>query len=212
MCCRSRRPTPAPRDVMLGVRPERPAHRPERPAGAHRAHRGPRRQRHRQPHRRRPAAEAQGRPAECRQERRRRLPRLRAASGPPVRPERRRAPLSSRLHRSTRNGPDMTDNQAEHRAHPQRRHGLLRPRLLRRRDRHAQPRPAGARRPALLAVLQHRALQPVARLDADRAASAPDRRRHPDLRLGPRGLRRQPQQALRDHSRRRSRPAATAPT
>ena len=33
-------------------------------------------------------------------------------------------------------------NQAEHRAHPQRRHGLFRPRLLRRRDRDAQPRPA----------------------------------------------------------------------
>ena len=55
-----------------------------------------------------------------------------------------------------------------------------------------------ARRPALLAVLQHRALQPVARLAAHRPAPAPDRRRHPHLRLGPRGLRRQPQPALRD--------------
>ena len=47
-------------------------------------------------------------------------------------------------------------------------------------------------------LLQHRALQPVARVDADRPASAPDRRRHPDLRLGPRGLRRQPEPPLRD--------------
>ncbi len=37
-------------------------------------------------------------------------------------------------------------------------------------------------RPALLAVLQHGALQPVARLAADRPAPAPDRHRHPDLR------------------------------
>ena len=76
--------------------------------------------------------------------------------------------------------------------------GYLRPRLLRRRDRDAQPRPPRRRRPALLAVLQHRALQPVARLAADRPASAPDRHRHPHLRLRARGLRRQPQPALRD--------------
>ena len=61
-------------------------------------------------------------------------------------------------------------------------------------------RSAGRRRPALLAVLQHGALQPVARLDAHRAAPAPDRRRHPHLRLRARGLRRQPQPALRDDS------------
>ena len=58
-----------------------------------------------------------------------------------------------------------------------------------------------AQRPALHAVLQHRPLLPVARLAADRPASAPGRHRHPDLRLGPRGLRRQPQPALRDHRR-----------
>ncbi len=58
-----------------------------------------------------------------------------------------------------------------------------------------------AQRPALHAVLQHRALLPVARLAADRPASAPDRRRHPDLRLRARRLRRQPQPALRHHSR-----------
>src|SRR5665213_51701 len=51
----------------------------------------------------------------------------------------------------------------ECRADPQRRHGLFRYRLLRRRNRHAEPRPAGGERSALLAVLQHRALQPVAR-------------------------------------------------
>ena len=90
--------------------------------------------------------------------------------------------------------------QAEHRPDPERRHGLFRPRLLRRRDRNAQPRPAGAQGPALLAVLQHRALQPVARLDADRPAPAPDRRRHPDLQFRARRLCRQPEQALRHHS------------
>ena len=39
---------------------------------------------------------------------------------------------------------------------------------------------------------------PSARLADDRAAPAPDRRRHPHLRLGPRGLRRQPEPPLRD--------------
>ncbi len=76
--------------------------------------------------------------------------------------------------------------------------GYLRHRLLRRRDRDAQPRPPRGERPALLAVLQHGALQPVARVDAHGPASAPDRRRHPHLRLGARGLRRQPQPSLRD--------------
>ncbi len=61
----------------------------------------------------------------------------------------------------------------------------------------AEPRPPRRQRPALLAVLQHGALQPVARVDADRPASAPDRRRHPDLRLGAGRLRRQPQSSLR---------------
>ena len=52
-----------------------------------------------------------------------------------------------------------------------------------------------------LAVLQHRALQPVARLAADRPASAPDRHRHPHLQQRPGGLCRQPQPALRDDCR-----------
>jgi hypothetical protein len=63
-----------------------------------------------------------------------------------------------------------------------------------------EPRPHGRQRSAFQPVLQHRALQPFACLDADGPASAPDRRRHPHLRLGSRGLCRQPEPALRDDS------------
>ena len=145
--------------------------------------------------------------------RRARLRRLRARRRPPVRRAERRAARRRRIRihegHITMNAEDPP---TERRPDPQRRHGLLRHRLLRRRGRDAEPRPAGRERPALQPVLQHRALQPVARIDADRPASAPDRRRHPDLRLGPRGLRRQPEPALRDDPAGAEGATATAPT
>ena len=77
---------------------------------------------------------------------------------PPVRRRRRRAP---RLITAPRTSHDHErQDPTERRPDPQRRHGLLRPRLLRRRDRDAEPRSPRRQRPALHAVLQHRALQP----------------------------------------------------
>src|SRR6188508_27258 len=55
-------------------------------------------------------------------------------------------------------------------ADPRRRHGLLRYRLLRRRDPHAEPRSPGRRRRPALAVLQHSALQPESCIAADGAS------------------------------------------
>ena len=73
----------------------------------------------------------------------------------------------------------------QHHPHPQRRHGLLGHRLLRRRDPDAEPGRAGRGRAALHAVLQHGALLPVAGVAADRPVPAPGgrgphdgRRRH----------------------------------
>ena len=63
--------TPSPRQVTLGVRPERPAHRGCRASGAHRARRGSGRQQHRELHRGRPPAQAQERPPAARAGRRR---------------------------------------------------------------------------------------------------------------------------------------------
>ena len=71
------------------------------------------------------------------QRRRRRASGLRARRGASVRRGNGARLLDAHLTRRTRHD---TAN-AERRPHPQRRHGLLRPRLLRRRDRDAEPRP-----------------------------------------------------------------------
>ena len=74
---------------------------------------------------------------------------------------------------------------APRRARRRRRHGVLRPRLLRRRDRDPDAGPPGAGRGAPLELLQHRPLQPVAGVAAHRSPSAPDRDRDPDERRSP---------------------------
>ena len=81
------------------------------------------------------------------------------------------------------------------------RHGVFRSRLLRRRGRDADPRSPGAGRRAALALLQHRALQPVAGLAAHRTASAPDRPRHPHQRRSAAGLPRVAESSVRDAGR-----------
>ena len=58
--------------------------------------------------------------------------------------------------------------------HPRRRPGILRPRLLRLGDRHAESRPAGGRRTAVHPVLQHGPLLAHAQRAADRLLSAAD--------------------------------------
>ena len=94
-----------------------------------------------------------------------------------------------------------------------RRHGLLRPRLLRRRDRHAEPRRARGRRAAVHAVLQHRPLLPDAGQPAHRPVPAPGRRRPHDGGHGRvRRLPRRPQPPLRHHRRGAASRPATAPT
>ena len=91
--------------------------------------------------------------------------------------------------------------QTEHPRHPGRRSRLLRPRLLRRRDPHAEPRQAGRGRPALHAVLQLGALLPFARQHPDGALSAPGGRGRHDPRRKPARLPRPPGGQLRHHSR-----------
>ena len=93
------------------------------------------------------------------------------------------------------------NDKAEHPDHPQRRYGVFRYRLLRRRDPDAKSRSSGGQRPALLAILQHRPLQPVARFAVDRLASAPDRHRHPHLQQRTGRICRQSEQELRHHRR-----------
>ncbi len=89
-----------------------------------------------------PDAEAQDRSA-ARGGRRRQ--RLRGASRPkPPTCSTPRTASGSERRTTTRNECNGKE-QAERRADPERRHGLFRPRLLRRRDRDAQPRPAGWR-------------------------------------------------------------------
>ena len=102
---------------------------------------------------------------------------------------------------SARRSPRDQRPTAQHRPDPRRRHGLLRHRLLRRRDRHAQPRPARRRGRAVHAVLQHRPLLPLARLAAHRPVPAPGRRRHHDRRRPARRLPGRPQRPVR-HDRR----------
>jgi hypothetical protein len=75
------------------------------------------------------------------------------------------------------------DDPAEHRHHPGRRHGLLRRRLLRRRDPDAEHRFARHQRRSLYAVLQQRVVLPVAGVAADRAVPAPGWHRHEHRRL-----------------------------
>ena len=102
---------------------------------------------------------------------------------------------------------------AQHHRHPLRRHGLLRPRLLRRRDPHAEPRPAGRRTGC------------ASRSSTTRPAAA---RRGPSLLTGLyphqagighmmedqrlRRLPRRPEPQLRDHRRGAASRPATAPT
>ena len=128
------------RDIVLGVRPSDLRARLFRPAGAHRAHRRSRRQRHRQPVHGGPDAEAQDRSAA-------RVPPTATTSSWASRP-RPRTCSTLRTASGSDGGRQQGMNcngkeQAERRADPERRHGLFRPRLLRRRDRDAQPRPPG---------------------------------------------------------------------
>ena len=73
--------------------------------------------------------------------------------------------------------------------------------MLRRRDRDSHAGPPGAGRRPALALLQHHALQPVARVAPDGPAPSSDRDRHPHERRPPGGLPWLAQRAMR-HARR----------
>ncbi len=107
---------------------------------------------------------------------------------------------------------DAAAGRAQHRGHPGRRPRLRRPRLLRLGDRHAQPRRAGRRGPALHELPRHPDVLAEPRLAADRREPPPGRVRHggprrrrlPRLRHGAAGRHRD---AARDPARPRLRHA-----
>ncbi len=90
---------------------------------------------------------------------------------------------------------------AEHRSDHVGRHGLFRPRLLRRRYRHAQPERPGGQRPAVQPVLQHRPLLPDAGLAHERPVSAPGEHRTHGRGLGLPLVPGRPEPQLRHHCR-----------